>query len=63
MNAGLLEPEVYHMNPKKSDTDTFRKVVRMLPSSLSWYGAYFYKVSLFKLFSTTLIDFMVSFSI
>lgn len=33
------------MNPKKSDTDTFRNVVRMLPSSISWYGAYLYKVS------------------
>ncbi|XP_032794300.2 carnitine O-palmitoyltransferase 2, mitochondrial [Daphnia magna] len=42
LNAGLLEPEVYHLNSKKSDTDTFRKVVRMLPSSLSWYGAYLY---------------------
>ena len=44
LKAGVLEPEVYHMNPKKSDSEMFRKVVRMIPSSLSWYGAYFYKV-------------------
>lgn len=44
LKAGLLEPEVYHLNPKKSDTETFRNVVRMLPSSVSWYGAYLYKV-------------------
>lgn len=50
LNAGLLEPEVYHLNSKKSDTDTFRKVVRMLPSSLSWYGAYLYNVCVFFFF-------------
>ncbi|KAK7102205.1 carnitine O-palmitoyltransferase 2, mitochondrial-like [Littorina saxatilis] len=39
----VLEPEVYHLNPKKSDTESFRRFVRMLPESLSWYGAYWYK--------------------
>lgn len=45
LRDGHLEPEVYHMNPKKSDTDTFRNIVRLLPSSISWYGAYLFKVS------------------
>ncbi|XP_005097845.1 carnitine O-palmitoyltransferase 2, mitochondrial [Aplysia californica] len=39
----LLEPEVFHLNPAKSDTSTFRTVSRLLPSSLSWYGAYLFK--------------------
>ena len=28
LRANLLEPEVYHLNPKKSDTVQFRKFVR-----------------------------------
>lgn len=32
----ILEPEVYHLNPKKSDTGTFRTVTGMLPEALSW---------------------------
>nr|XP_050847031.1 carnitine O-palmitoyltransferase 2, mitochondrial [Vespula vulgaris] len=39
----ILEPEVYHMNPEKSDTKLFRKVTGLLPSSISWYGAYLFK--------------------
>ena len=44
LRDGMLEPEVYHLNPSKSDTDSFRNVIRLLPSSVSWYGAYLYKV-------------------
>ncbi|KAL1129813.1 hypothetical protein AAG570_012757 [Ranatra chinensis] len=43
LRANLLEPEVFHLNPKKSDTQLFRTVTGMLPSSLSWYGAYLFK--------------------
>lgn len=43
MRDELLEPEVFHLNPAKSDTDTFRTVTRLLPPSLSWYGAYLFK--------------------
>ncbi|KAI4502095.1 hypothetical protein M0802_002777, partial [Mischocyttarus mexicanus] len=39
----ILLPEVYHMNPKKSDTELFKKVTGLLPSSISWYGAYLFK--------------------
>lgn len=42
LRQGILEPEVFHLNPKKSDTDLFRTVTRMLPSSISWYGAYLF---------------------
>lgn len=33
----ILEPEVYHMQPKKSNTPLFRTVTKLLPESLSWY--------------------------
>ncbi|KAF6216188.1 hypothetical protein GE061_000528 [Apolygus lucorum] len=43
LNANLIEPEVYHLDPKKSDTKFFRTVTGALPSSISWYGAYLFK--------------------
>jgi len=39
----ILEPEVFHLNPQKSDTNVFRTVTGLLPSSVSWYGAYLFK--------------------
>ncbi|XP_034234835.1 carnitine O-palmitoyltransferase 2, mitochondrial [Thrips palmi] len=42
LREGVLEPEVFHLNPKKSDTQLFRSVTGMLPPSLSWYGAYMF---------------------
>ncbi|KAM4549279.1 carnitine O-palmitoyltransferase 2, mitochondrial [Odontesthes bonariensis] len=61
LRAGLLEPEVFHLNPAKSNTDTFKKLIRWVPSSLSWYGAYMvnaYPLDMsqyFRLFSSTRI--------
>ena len=46
LRANLLEPEVFHLNPKKSDTDFFRTFTKLLPSSISWYGAYLMNVSI-----------------
>lgn len=43
LRAEILEPEVYHMNPKKSDTDLFRTVTKFTPSFVSWYAAYLFK--------------------
>lgn len=43
LNGQMLEPEVFHMNPRKSDTDTFRNVLRLIPSSVSTYVAYAFK--------------------
>ncbi|CAB3375686.1 Hypothetical predicted protein [Cloeon dipterum] len=43
LRAGILAPEVFHLNPKKSDTDLFYTVTGLLPSSVSWYGAYLFK--------------------
>lgn len=39
----ILEPEIFHMNPKKSKTPLFTTVTGLLPEALSWYGAYFFK--------------------
>ncbi|XP_041348084.1 carnitine O-palmitoyltransferase 2, mitochondrial-like [Gigantopelta aegis] len=43
LNKEILEPEVFHLNPAKSDNEKFRKFVRFLPQAISWYGAYWYK--------------------
>lgn len=61
LRAGLLEPEVFHLNPAKSDTEQFKKVIRWVPPSLSWYGAYMvnaYPLDMsqyFRLFNSTRI--------
>lgn len=61
LRAGLLEPEVFHLNPAKSNTDRFKNFIRWVPSSLSWYGAYMvnaYPLDMsqyFRLFNSTRI--------
>lgn len=61
LRAGILEPEVFHLNPAKSDTDSFKNLIRWVPSSLSWYGAYMvnaYPLDMsqyFRLFNSTRI--------
>ncbi|XP_017289800.1 carnitine O-palmitoyltransferase 2, mitochondrial [Kryptolebias marmoratus] len=61
LRAGLLEPEVFHLNPAKSDTHRFKNFIRWVPSSLSWYGAYMvnaYPLDMsqyFRLFNSTRI--------
>ncbi|XP_066453679.1 carnitine O-palmitoyltransferase 2, mitochondrial [Eleutherodactylus coqui] len=61
IRAGWLEPEIFHLNPAKSDTQKFRKLIRLVPSSLSWYGAYLvnaYPLDMsqyFRLFNSTRI--------
>lgn len=39
----LLEPEVYHLNPKKSNTDTFRRILRKTPTLIATFVAYAFK--------------------
>ncbi|XP_072752082.1 carnitine O-palmitoyltransferase 2, mitochondrial isoform X2 [Anoplolepis gracilipes] len=61
LKNNILEPEVFHMNPGKSDTELFRNVTRLIPPRFSWYGAYLFKafpldMSQYKnLFNTTRI--------
>lgn len=44
LKDNILEPEVFHLNPKKSDTNLFRNVTRLIPPRFSYYGAYLFKV-------------------
>lgn len=44
LRAGILEPEVFHLDAEKSDTDLFRNFTRLLPTSIATYGAYLFKV-------------------
>lgn len=39
LRAGLLEPNVLHFQPAKSNTTLFKRVIRWVPPSLSCYGA------------------------
>ncbi|XP_014488998.1 PREDICTED: carnitine O-palmitoyltransferase 2, mitochondrial-like [Dinoponera quadriceps] len=61
LRDNILEPEVFHLNPKKSNTNLFRNVTRLIPPSFSYYGAYLFKaypldMSQYKnLFNTTRI--------
>ncbi|XP_026098874.1 carnitine O-palmitoyltransferase 2, mitochondrial [Carassius auratus] len=61
LRAGLLEPEVFHLNPAKSDTDSFKRLIRWVPPSISWFGAYMvnaYPLDMsqyFRLFNSTRI--------
>uniref|UniRef100_T1KDF2 Choline/carnitine acyltransferase domain-containing protein n=1 Tax=Tetranychus urticae TaxID=32264 RepID=T1KDF2_TETUR len=43
LTENVLAPEIYHMNPKKSDTDWYRKVMKMSPSRYSWYASLLFK--------------------
>ncbi|XP_055539996.1 carnitine O-palmitoyltransferase 2, mitochondrial [Wyeomyia smithii] len=43
LRAQLLEPEVFHLNPAKSDTHTFRTITSLAPSIISTYVAYAFK--------------------
>ncbi|XP_037051225.1 carnitine O-palmitoyltransferase 2, mitochondrial [Bradysia coprophila] len=40
LQENLLKPEVYHMNPKKSDTPTYHNVTRLCPAKISTYVSY-----------------------
>lgn len=40
LKENLLKPEVYHMNPKKSDTKTYQKVTKLTPAMISTYVSY-----------------------
>ncbi|XP_017769061.1 PREDICTED: carnitine O-palmitoyltransferase 2, mitochondrial [Nicrophorus vespilloides] len=57
----ILDPEVFHMNPKKSDTPAFKNICSMVPSAVSWYAAYMFNAypldmsQYNKLFNTTRI--------
>ncbi|XP_050529275.1 carnitine O-palmitoyltransferase 2, mitochondrial isoform X2 [Daktulosphaira vitifoliae] len=42
LQSNLLEPEIFHLNPKKSDTSRFKTLMKYIPETVSWYGAYLF---------------------
>lgn len=43
LRIGVLEPEVFHLNPAKSDNEKFRRVAKMAPTKIATYVAYAFK--------------------
>lgn len=43
LKSELLVPEIYHMDPSKTDTEEFRRKIKMFPEFMATYAAYFYK--------------------
>lgn len=43
LRENLLEPEVYHLNPKKSDTDRYRRIMRNTPTLIATFVSYAFK--------------------
>ncbi|XP_030372411.1 carnitine O-palmitoyltransferase 2, mitochondrial [Scaptodrosophila lebanonensis] len=43
LQADLLEPEVYHMNSKKSDTPAYRRWMSVAPKAFATYASYAFK--------------------
>ncbi|RZC42796.1 Carn acyltransf domain containing protein [Asbolus verrucosus] len=43
LKSELLGPEIFHLNPKKSDTEKLRYILSKLPPKLAYIGAYLYK--------------------
>ncbi|XP_046682241.1 carnitine O-palmitoyltransferase 2, mitochondrial [Homalodisca vitripennis] len=43
LNEGCLEPEVYHLKPEWSKNNMFKTFTKLLPETVSWYGAYLFK--------------------
>lgn len=44
LRSQILEPEVFHLNPKKSNTQLFRSVTGMLPEAISWLVVYIFYI-------------------
>ncbi|XP_069968492.1 carnitine O-palmitoyltransferase 2, mitochondrial isoform X2 [Bactrocera oleae] len=43
LQADLLEPEIYHLSAKKSDTQGFKNIMRLVPERIATYAAYAFK--------------------
>ncbi|KAH7936982.1 hypothetical protein HPB49_006851 [Dermacentor silvarum] len=39
LQSNQLEPMVYHLNAKKSDTKTYRHTIKILPEAMAWYAS------------------------
>lgn len=43
LNNEILVPEIFHMDPSKTDTEAFRSKIMKFPSFIATYVAYYYK--------------------
>lgn len=43
LKSEMLHPEIFHLNPKKSDNERIYYMLSKLPSKLAYIGAYLYK--------------------
>ncbi|XP_053969087.1 carnitine O-palmitoyltransferase 2, mitochondrial isoform X2 [Anastrepha ludens] len=43
LQADILEPEIYHLNSNKTDTQGFRNLMRLMPRAVATYAAYAFK--------------------
>ncbi|XP_072462177.1 spermatogenesis-associated protein 9 isoform X2 [Notamacropus eugenii] len=41
LRSRILEPDIYYVNPEWSKSKIFKRFLSLLPTSVSWYGAYF----------------------
>ncbi len=61
LRENKLKPEIFHLNPEKSDTVLFQRLMRLIPESVSFYGAYMFNAypldmsQYFRLFNSTRI--------
>ena len=44
LTTETLDPEMYHLNRSKSDNLTIRRILKYIPSFVSFYGAYLFKI-------------------
>lgn len=45
LDQEILEPEVFHMNPGKSDTSRYRTLMKLCPEAFATYASYLFKVA------------------
>lgn len=43
LRENVLDPEVYHLNPKKSDNDLYRNILKRTPEAISTYVSWAFK--------------------
>ncbi|THD27700.1 Carnitine palmitoyltransferase II [Fasciola hepatica] len=43
LRSNTLEPDIFHLNPKKSKTHLFHQTMRLMPKALATYAAYLFK--------------------
>lgn len=61
LRENKLKPEIFHLTPEKSETKTFEYLMKMIPESISFYGAYMFNAypldmsQYFRLFNSTRI--------